>query len=148
MNPQFLKRIVAHYVKEPQIEYRPIFRAPEDIVGHFKYLASRDREEFLTLHLDKSNGLLCWDQVSVGTVDQCIVSPRDILKVALLSNAAALILLHNHPSERSEPSSEDREITRRVMEAATLFDIKILDHLIVGNTTSYFSFREHGLLKL
>ncbi len=147
MNQKYLKRIVASYVREKEVPY--IIESaidPETVVKQFKYLETRDREEFVTLHLDKGNRPVCWDRVSVGTLSEALIHPREVFKTALLSSASAIILIHNHPSGRVQPSPEDRNITSRLLEAAKILDIKVLDHLIVGGDSSYFSFREHGLI--
>jgi len=147
MNPKYLKRIIASYVREKDVPY--IFERatdPEAVVKQFKYLETRDREEFVTLHLDKGNRPICWDKVSVGTLSETLVSGHEVFKTALLSNASAIILIHAHPSGRVEPSPEDRSITTRLMEAGKLLDIRVLDHLILGGDSTFFSFREHGLI--
>jgi len=145
MNPKFIKRIVAHYVREKDVPYFEMVREPSEAVERFKFLEISDREQFVTLHLDKGNRPICWDRVSVGTLDEVGVNPREVFKTALLSNASAMIFMHNHPSGRVEPSPEDRNITRKLLEVAQLLGIKILDHLIIGEG-AFFSFREHGLL--
>lgn len=147
MKTKYLKRIVANYVRDREVPYPERVMSPEDVAKSFAYLGIRDREEFVSLHLDKGNRPLCWDRVSVGTLSEAIVSNREILKTALLSSASALIILHNHPSNRGEPSAEDRQITQKLQEAAKLLDIQVMDHLIIyGEDGQFFSFREHGLL--
>jgi DNA repair protein RadC len=146
MNQKYLKRIVAQYVRDKEVPYLKSIRAPKDVVEQFNYLSTRDREEFVSIHLDKGNQLLCWDRVSIGGLSEALVSAREVVKTALLSNAASLILVHCHPSGRTGPSEEDRTMTQKLAEAAQLFSIKILDHIIIGNDSAYFSFQEHGLL--
>lgn len=146
MPRKYMKRIVANYVTEPKVGYLKVFRTPEEVSEHFKPLACRDREEFWAIHLDRSNHLICWDQVSVGTLSECQVSPREVLKTAMLSNASALIFLHNHPSENINPSPEDRVLTERLRKAADIFGIRVLDHIILTLSGAFFSFQEHGLL--
>jgi len=80
-----------------------------------------------------------------GTIDGASVHPREVVRTVLEANAAAVILYHNHPSGICEPSRADELITRRLREALQLIDVRILDHLIVGDTTEY-SFAETGLL--
>lgn len=146
MNPKFLKRIVASYVREKDVPYLESVRDPEAVVRQFKYLEVRDREEFVALHVDKANRPLCWDRISVGSLSETIVNPREVFKTALLSSAAAMIFIHNHPSGRLDPSPEDLSITQKLVEVGKLVDIKILDHLIIGEDSKFFSFRESGLL--
>jgi len=147
MNQKYLKRIIASYVRDKDVPYARSIKSPEEVARSFEYLRTRDREEFVTLHLDKSNHPLCWDRVSVGTLSEAIVHPREVFKTALLSNAAAVIFIHNHPSGRNQPSPEDRNITRKLQDAAKLLEIQVLDHLIIcGDEDKLYSFRENGLL--
>ena len=97
-----------------------------------------------TIRLDGKNRINCVDEVSVGSLNQSIVHPRELFKTALLSSAAAIILVHNHPSGDSTPSREDIEITRRIKEAGEILGVKLLDHIVIGS--SYLSFTERGLL--
>jgi len=120
------------------------YTAPHQIFDTFAFLKLETKEMFLTLHLDGKNRVVCLDVVSVGSLNQSIVHPREVFKTALLSNAAAILLIHQHPSGDPAPSSEDIAITRRLKEAGELMGIKVLDHVIVGET--YFSFVEGGLL--
>jgi len=110
----------------------------------FSFLNQETKEYFLTLHLDGKNRIVCMEEVSVGSLNQSIVHPREVFKTALLSSAAAIVLIHNHPSGDPTPSREDREITRRLKEGGDLLGIRVLDHIIVGE--SYLSFVEQGLL--
>ena len=96
---------------------------------------------FITLHLDGKNRVICMDLVSIGSFNQSIVHPRDVFKTACLSNVAAIILIHQHPTGDPSPSSEDLAITRRHKEAGEIMGIKILDHIIVGDG-EYLSFVE------
>lgn len=85
------------------------------------------------------------DLVSIGSLNQSIVHPRSVFQTACLSNAAALILIHQHPSGDPSPSSEDISITRRLKEAGEIMGIKVLDHIIIGDG-EYVSFVERGLV--
>ncbi|MBJ6903589.1 JAB domain-containing protein, partial [Vibrio cholerae] len=82
--------------------------------------------------------------VSVGTLSSSLVHPREVFKPAIRASAASVGLAHNHPSGRVEPSREDREVTRRMVEAGGIIGIEVLDHVIVGE--GYFSMKEHGML--
>ena len=106
---------------------------------------SEDRECFFTLHLDTRNKVTGVDVVSIGSLNGSLVHPREVFKAAILSNAAGLILVHNHPSGDCSPSREDMELTRRLCEAGRLMRIEVLDHLVIGDG-AYFSFREKGLI--
>jgi len=83
--------------------------------------------------------------VSIGTVNASLVHPREIFKVALLCNASAVILAHNHPSGNPTPSHEDIDITNRLKKAGEILGIEVLDHIIIGDNT-WTSFKEKGLI--
>jgi len=130
---------VANYLK-PNTRYT----SPSQIFETFSFLREETKELFLTVHLDGKNRIVCVEIVSIGTLNQSLVSPREVFKTALLSNAAALLLIHNHPTLDPTPSPEDLEITRRLREVGDLIGIKVLDHIIIGD--SYYSFVERGLI--
>jgi len=96
-------------------------------------LVNSDRERFLSVMLNVKNHLIGIETVYIGSTHACIISARDLFKSAILSNASAVILAHNHPSDDLEPSSNDLEITRNLIEAGELLGIKVLDHLIVSS---------------
>lgn len=121
------------------------FTSPRQVYELFSELRFEAKEHFITLHLDGKNRIVCFDRVSVGSLNQSIVHPREVFRGAILSSAAAIILLHNHPSGDPAPSQEDRSITKRLVEAGNLIGIRILDHVIVGDG-QYLSFVESGML--
>lgn len=114
-----------------------------------KYLMSQLRHErhevFAILLLDAKHRLIRYEPVFYGTIDAAPVYPRVLLQLALEYNAAAVILAHNHPSGVAEPSQADRLITKRIVEAMRLVDIRVLDHLVVGDN-EVVSFAEYGLI--
>jgi DNA repair protein RadC len=102
-------------------------------------------EVFCCLFLDNRHRVICFEEVFRGTIDGASVHPREIVKLALARNAAAVILAHNHPSGVAEPSQADELITARLREALGLVDIRVLDHFVVGDVQCV-SFAERGLL--
>ena len=108
-------------------------------------LSERQQEVFCCLFLDSQHRLIEYQELFVGTIDGCSVYSREVVKAALKVNAAAVIFAHNHPSGVAEPSEADQRITDRLKEALALIDIRVLDHLIVGDS-SVVSFAERGLL--
>ena len=102
-------------------------------------------EVFCCVYLDNRNRVIGFDELFRGTIDGASVHPREVVKEALSRNAAAVILAHNHPSGVAEPSQADELITRRLKQALALVDIRVLDHLIVGDGVCE-SFAERGLL--
>lgn len=116
----------------------------DQVAALFSHLRQESREVFATVHLDSKNRILCIETISIGSLNASIVHPRETFKAALLSSAAALVLVHNHPSGDPAPSREDLEITQRLKEAGNILGIRILDHVIIGD--SYLSFADRGLL--
>jgi len=113
------------------------------------YLSAQIRsysfEVFGCLFLDNQHRVISWEELFRGTIDGASVYPREVAKRALFHHAAAVIFAHNHPSGINEPSQADRHITDKLKQALGLFDIRVLDHFIVGDGEPY-SFVEHGLL--
>jgi len=120
------------------------FTSPRQIFEIFKDLQLETKEHFITLHLDGKNRVVCLDRVSVGSLNQSIVHPREVFKSACMSGAAGIVMLHNHPTGDPTPSREDLDITRRLKECGELLGIRILDHIIIGET--YLSMVEQGVL--
>jgi len=108
-------------------------------------LRDLEHEVFCCLYLDKRHRLIHFEELFRGTIDGASVHPREIVKLALQRNAAAVIIAHNHPSGIAEPSQADELITHRVKEALALGDIRLLDHIIVGDGVNV-SLAERGLL--
>ncbi|RNC70689.1 MAG: JAB domain-containing protein [Desulfuromonadales bacterium] len=122
------------------------FTSPEQVYNHYHY-AFRDRrkEYFMALLLDGKNRIIREVQISEGSLNQSIVHPREVFNPAVRESAAAVILVHNHPTGDPDPSREDREITRRLRDAGDLMGIKVLDHIIIGDGR-FTSFVSAGLL--
>jgi DNA repair protein RadC len=102
-------------------------------------------EVFACLFLDNQNRVIQLTELFRGTIDAASVYPREVAKLALHHNAAAVIFAHNHPSGIAEPSLSDKHITEKLKQGLALFDIRVLDHFIIGDGMPY-SFAEHGLL--
>jgi len=108
-------------------------------------LRHQPREVFAVLFLDNQNRLIAYEELFYGTIDSASVYPREVVKKALAFNSSALILAHNHPSGVAEPSQADQRITQRLQDALNLVDIRVLDHMVVGDS-EVISFAERGLL--
>ncbi len=102
-------------------------------------------EVFACLFLDNRHRVISFDELFTGTIDSASVHPREVVRRALQHNAAAVILAHNHPSGIAEPSHSDEAITRRLRDALALIDVRVLDHLVIGDSEAV-SFAERGLL--
>jgi DNA repair protein RadC len=124
----------------------PALTSP-DATRAFLLAQLRDRpyEVFCCLHLDNRHRLIAFEELFRGTIDGASVHPREVVRQTLAHNAAAVIVAHNHPSGVAEPSQADELITRRLREALALIDVRLLDHLIVGDGACT-SLAEHGLL--
>lgn len=123
-----------------------IFTSPQTVKAYLQAeLRHQPREVFAILLLDSQHRLLAYKELFKGTIDGASVYPREVVKIALANNAAAVILAHNHPSGIAEPSQADRRITGRLKEALGLVDIRVLDHLVVGDG-EVVSFAERGIL--
>jgi DNA repair protein RadC len=109
------------------------------------YFRDKDREEFLIVLLDTANTVTGLSQISVGGLSSSVVEPRQIFKTAILANAAAIILAHQHPSGNPEPSREDIQITSQIAEAGEVMGIPVHDHLIITEA-DYTSLAERGVI--
>lgn len=101
------------------------------------------RETFIVLYLNRANQVLGYSVISQGGTSSTTVDIKMVIQTALLANASCIMLAHNHPSGNLRPSSDDNRITNRIIEAARLFDITVLDHIIITNE-SYYSFTDNG----
>jgi len=122
------------------------FKNSQTIFNSLKEYGKANREMFLILHLNAKLGLITKEIHSIGTIDQSAVYPREIARSAILNNSSAVILLHNHPSGDPTPSVQDKDLTLLIMEGLALFDIKVLDNIILGRD-SYYSFADQGLIE-
>ena len=141
----YAKRIEAKYVRDKDYPYQKKITSSQDVFDFAKVLRDETKEKFVALHMDSGNKVICFEVVSVGSLTAAIVEPREIFKTALLSNASALILIHNHPSGSLIPSPNDLMLTKRIKEAAKIVGFKILDHVIVTEN-GFHSMADEGLL--
>ena len=135
-------------ILESRITYSshsPELTSPEASKAYVKLqLATYEHEVFACLFLDNGNRVITFEELSRGTIDSASIYPREVVKACLRHNAAAVIFTHNHPSGITEPSTADIAITECLKKALALVDIRVLDHLIVGEEVT--SFAERGLL--
>ncbi len=135
-------------VRDGTLDYgKKAIKGPQDLaeLGQ-KVIQNSDREVFLLVCLNTRNHINCIHVVSIGTVNTSLVAVREVLKAAILSNATAMAFVHNHPSGDVEPSEDDVRVTQRIAECGELFDIKLLDHVIVSDDGRYESLLERGLI--
>lgn len=117
-----------------------------DALALTEELKDKKQEYFLTLTLDGASRLIQKRTVFIGTLNKSIVHPREVFADAVSDRAAGIIFVHNHPSGNTEPSEEDFAITERLLAAAQIMGIDVIDHIIVGRD-GYFSFQAAGLLR-
>ncbi|SDJ27569.1 JAB domain-containing protein [Salimicrobium halophilum] len=127
-------------VKETSFLYANRYvRSPEDGYELLKeHLEDVDREHFVVAALDTKNQPISINTVHVGCLNSSIVHPREVMKPAILSNAASIVVAHNHPSGDPDPSKEDIKVTERLAKAGRVLGIELLDHVILGRTTVAF----------
>jgi len=125
---------------------RPVIHTPDDVAAmllpRFRY---EPREHFLAVLLSTKNHVLKTAVISIGSLNASIVHPRELFREAINARAAAVILVHNHPSGDPSPSPEDAALTRKLAEAGELLDIPVLDHIVLGDG-KYISLKEKGIL--
>lgn len=137
---------IARRALAQQLREAPLFDAPQKVKDYLAlHLAGRGQEVFVVLFLDGQHRLLKSEDMFHGTLTQTSVYPREIARRALQLNAAAVVLAHNHPSGVAEPSRADEHLTQAVRSALQLLDVRVLDHLVVGQGL-VVSFAERGLL--
>lgn len=123
----------------------PVITSPDDVKSYLhKYLGGMEKEAFVSIYLDHQNHVQ-HIQAENGTVDHCVVFPREVMATALGFDATGIILAHNHPAGSLEPSEGDKQLTRQIVTASRSLGITVHDHLIV-TSEAFFSFRQSGLL--
>ncbi len=140
-----IKEICSMYLAE-KIKNKDVLSSPQAVLNFARVkLAGLPREAFLVIFLNNKNRVILSKIIQEGTIDRAIIYPRRLIEEALACHATGVILVHNHPSGEPEPSPEDKQLTRSLLEAARTIDLRILDHIIVGRE-GYCSFLEKGLL--
>ena len=129
----------ARQVVDQRMQRGTSFSDPSVARGFFRdKLAGLEREVFAVVFLDSRHRMIDYAELFFGTIDGAAVHPREVVRQALLHNAGALLIAHNHPSGSPEPSAADRALTARLKQALALIDVRLLDHIVVGGamTTS------------
>lgn len=141
-----LVRRTACHIAKAEVRRRPLLSNWQALIGYLKSaMAYEQVEQFRVLFLDRKNNLIADELQQRGTVDHTPVYPREVIKRALLLNASALIIVHNHPSGDPTPSRDDVEMTRRLKEAAEAVELQLHDHIVIGHG-QHTSFRTAGLI--
>ncbi|MFC4700710.1 DNA repair protein RadC [Glaciecola siphonariae] len=130
---------------EQMVRERSFLHADDASSYLISQLRDKQREVFSMLMLDSQHQLIAYREMFQGTINSAAVYPRELVKQAMEDNAAAVILAHNHPSGRAEPSQSDINITEKIKQALALVDVTVLDHFVIGDSTAV-SFAQRGLL--
>ncbi len=139
-------KVQVQLVRDKAVSPMPVISTPDEVYQLVKHEIQKwDRERFLAVMLNARNGVIGIDEVSCGSVNVSIVHPREVFKAAILANAVALMLIHNHPSGHVEPSDNDIELTKDLVKSGEILGIKVIDHLIVSSK-EYYSFQKTGLI--
>lgn len=148
MKPCAIPRYTIGLIREPKSPYKtPQYYGSSDKV--FRYLKplleDQDREHLYGVFLDAKHHVIGMHLIAIGSMTEATVHPREVFKCAILLNAAALIITHNHPSGDPTPSAEDRQLTTQLAKAGELLGITLLDHVVIGHGR-YYSFADQGTL--
>jgi DNA repair protein RadC len=143
---KFVQDVSRRFLRSRMMK-QPVCRCSREVFDYLYHtLRDSKKEKFKVIFLDTKNQILEEKTVVEGTVDSSAVYPREIIKEALRCDASSLIFVHNHPSGDPEPSESDKEITRELVFATSIMQIKVLDHIIIGDNR-YFSFSDEGLIE-
>ena len=145
VEPQTIVQMAADILLESITAGEPLSSAKSAAAFLQMALANEENEHFAVLFLDRQHCVISFETLFTGTIDSAPVFPRVVVKKALMHNAAAVILAHNHPSGSAEPSDADKVITTRLCDALQLIDVTVLDHFIVTKH-NHTSFAELGLI--
>lgn len=141
-----MERVSIRMVKDPPLLSDKPITGPEsavDIISEF--IGDCDREMMVLVNLRNDGRPINMNIMSIGTINATIACPREALKASILSNAASVMLFHNHPSGNLRPSREDIETTNKMLKAYQMLDIPLLDHIIIGPQNRFYSMREHDV---
>jgi len=142
---KLFQAISERYAKE-KIPKKILLNSPQAVTNYLREKLGREKKEyFVILLLDSRNNLIKDTIVSIGTLNANLVHPREVFKEAVDNRAASIIIAHNHPSGDPEPSEDDLEITKRLVESGKILGVEVVDHIIITKT-GFISFKEKNLL--
>ncbi|MGW8161341.1 MAG: RadC family protein [Desulfobulbales bacterium] len=142
----FLHGVARRYLKH-RLQEKQYLHSSRQVTEYLIHsMRDLQHEVFVAIFLDSAHAIIDTQVVSRGTVAASTVYPRELVKLALAHNAAAMVVAHNHPSGKLEPSSQDRHLTRTLFLACSLMNIRLLDHLIIGQAAETYSFADHGTM--
>lgn len=143
---RLVQEVAREFLKE-KIKDEPVYKSSQEIFDYL-YHSMRDlkKEVFKVIYLNSQNQIIETTDLFEGTVSSSSVPPREVIEGAIKNNAVSLIFAHNHPSGSAEPSKSDKELTRDLVYAGSIMQVRVLDHIIIGNDR-YFSFAGEGLIE-
>jgi len=143
---KLVQAVAREFLKEKIID-KPIYKSAKEVFDYL-YHSMRDlkKEVFKVIYLNSQNQIIETEDLFEGTPDKSFILPREVMERAIKHHAVSLIFVHNHPSGNPEPSTSDKELTRDLLYAASIMQIKVLDHIIIGENR-YFSFTDEGLIE-
>jgi DNA repair protein RadC len=143
---KLIQEVAREFLKAKMLE-KPFCRSSQEVFDYLYHsMRGLKKEVFKVLYLTSQNQIIDVSDLSEGTVNASAVSPREVIEGALRNNAAALVFAHNHPSGATDPSDADKRLTRELVYAGRIMNIKILDHLIIGDNR-FYSFAGEGLIE-
>ena len=122
------------YELEERYTYETVIKDASSVYHEMRDIKCWEKEVFVAFYLDTKNRIISREVVSVGTLNSAIIHPREVFRTAISRNANSVIISHNHPSGDTNPSKEDSEITKRLVQAGQVLSIPLLDHVIVSRT--------------
>jgi len=143
---KLVQEVARKFLREKIID-KPVYKSSQEIFDYL-YHSMRDqkKELFKVLYLNSQNQIIDTGDIFKGTITGSAISPRQVMESALKNDAVSLVFAHNHPSGNPEPSQNDKQITRDLVYAAAILQVKVLDHVIIGDNR-YFSFAVEGLIE-
>jgi DNA repair protein RadC len=143
---KLVREVAAEFLRQRIVD-KPVYKSAKEIFDYL-YHSMRDlkKEVFKIIYLNSQNQIIDTADLFEGTVDSSSVSPREVVENAIKYNAASLIFVHNHPSGNPEPSPNDKQVTRDLVYAGSIMQIRVLDHIIIGGN-KYYSFAAEGLIE-
>ena len=142
---KFMQAVAREFLKEKSLD-KPVCNSSQEIYDYFYHSMRGLKKEIIkAVYLNSQNQIMEIKDVSQGTVDSSYVYPREVMEGAIRCNAVSLVLVHNHPSGNPAPSESDKELTRSLVFAGSMMQIRLLDHIIIGDNR-YYSFAGDGLI--
>lgn len=133
---------IIHRIMEVQESEREKITQPEKVRLVCLEFCTKEQESFIVITLNGASKVIQKHEVTKGLLNRTLVHPREIFRKAIIDNAASIIIVHNHPSGELFPSKEDDKVTTEIKKAGELLGISLLDHVIIGPTENYYSYRE------